>query len=159
MEHIANRPDQGLQDAVEAALRGVLGNGAPHIGVSADHGTVTLTGEVHSDRERAAACTATMAQWGVHSLADDITIRAPRPADGNDTDVARAAQAALLNAVDVPTDRIVVEVTDHVVSLVGTVASEAERLAAQRALSYLPGVRSIDNQVMVKDDQRSPTSL
>jgi len=126
MEHIANRPDQDLQDAVETALRAVLRNRAPHIGVAADHGTVTLTGEVLTDDERVAANTATMAQWGVHSVADDITIRAPRAADGNDTDVARAAQAALLKAVDVPTDRVVVEVTDHIVSLTGTVRSEAD---------------------------------
>lgn len=159
MEHIANRPDQGLQDAVEAALRASLGNSAPHIGVSADHGTVTLTGEVLTEAEHKAAHAAALAEWGVHSVADDIAVRPSRSADGNDTDIARAAQAALLKAVDVPTDRVIVEVTDRVVTLNGTVAFEGERLAAERAVCYLQGVRTIDNQVTVNDRHGSPSAL
>jgi osmotically-inducible protein OsmY len=155
MEHIANRPDQGLQDAVEAALRAALGNRAPHIGVAADQGTVTLTGEVLTDVERAAAHAAALAEWGVHSVADDITVRHPRSTGANDTDIARAAQAALLKADGVPTDKVIVEVTDHVVTLTGTVASDGERLAAERAVCYLQGVRSIDNRVMVNGSRLS----
>jgi osmotically-inducible protein OsmY len=149
MEHIANRPDEALQDAIEVALRAAIGSAAPHIGVGADHGTVTLSGEVATHAERNVAHAATLAQWGVHSVADDITVREPWAPDANDTDIARAAQAALLGADGVPTDSVVVEVSDHVLTLSGSVASPSKRLAAERAVTYLQSVRSIDNRVTV----------
>jgi osmotically-inducible protein OsmY len=76
MEPTSSRPDQDLQNAVEQALRLVLGHRPSPIGVSADRGAVTLSGEVASDRERAAARIAAMDQWGVRSVADNITLRA-----------------------------------------------------------------------------------
>lgn len=147
MEHIANRTDEALQDAVESALRVALGSEAPHIGVGTDHGTVTLSGEVTTHAERNVAHAATLAEWGVHSVADDITVREPWASSATDTDIARAAQVALLKADGVPTDRVVAEVSDHILTLSGTVSSPSERLAAERAVSYLQGVRSIDNRV------------
>jgi osmotically-inducible protein OsmY len=149
MEHIANRPDEALQDAVEAALRVALGSTAPHIGVGADHGTVTLSGEVSTHAERNVAHAAALAEWGVHSVADDISVREPWRSIDNDTDIARAAQVALLKADGVPTDHVVAEVSDHVLTLTGSVASVAERMAAEQAVSYLRSVRSIDNRVTI----------
>jgi osmotically-inducible protein OsmY len=150
MEHIANRPDASLQRAVEEVLKTALGKEAPHVGVSADHGTITLTGEVLTEAKRTAAHAATLAQWGVHAIADDMTVRPPRLAGSSDTDIARAAQAVLLRSPEVPTDSVVVEVTDHVITLTGHAASDSERLAAERAVSYLPGVARIDNRVIVR---------
>jgi osmotically-inducible protein OsmY len=159
MEHIANRPDEALQDAIETALKVAIGNAAPHIGVSADHGTVTLTGEVSTHAERNVAHAATLAEWGVHSVADDITVHEPWVPGATDTDIARAAQAALLKADGVPTDSVFAEVSEHVLTLSGHVASASERLAAERAVTYLQNVRSIDNRLTVNDRSRTPTAL
>lgn len=159
MEHIANRPDDALQDAIETALRAALGKEAPHIGVSADHGTVTLTGEVSIHTERNVAHAVALAEWGVHSVADDISVREPWVHAATDTDIARDAQAALLKADGVPTDRIVAEVSDHVLTLSGRVRSASERLAAERAVSYLQGVKNIDNRLTVNEETRTSTAL
>jgi osmotically-inducible protein OsmY len=149
MNHIANPTDEALQDMVETALRGALGHDAPHIGVSADHGTVTLTGEVATDSERQAAHAATLEVWGVHSVADDISVRGTRPIGETDTELAKAAQKALQHAPALPIDSVVAEVRDHVVTLTGHVASDVERLAAERAVTVLPGLARIDNRVTV----------
>jgi osmotically-inducible protein OsmY len=149
MEHIANRSDEALQDAVELALRATLGTQAPHIGVSADHGTVTLTGDVPTHNERTTAHAIVLAQWGVHAVADDIIVQESWSHAATDTDIAKAAQAALLKAEAVPTDRVVAEVSDHILTLSGHVSSPGERLAAERAVSYVAGVRSIANLVTV----------
>jgi osmotically-inducible protein OsmY len=151
MEHIANRSDESLQDAVIAALRGVLSRVAPHIGVSANRGTVTLTGEVLTEMEKQAAHTAVLGVWGIHSIANDILVRDVRSAGVTDTDIASAAQAALWRADDVPKDVILAEVSERVVTLSGTVTLERERLAAERAVSYLRGVVAISNHVAVAE--------
>ncbi len=150
MEHITNPTDEVLQDMVETALRTALGHDAPHIGVSADHGTVTLTGQLHTEEHRQAAHAATLEVWGVHAVADDIVVRSPQSSGETDTELAMAAQRALQHAPDLPIDAVVAEVRDHVVTLTGKVSSTAERLAAERAVVTLPGLTRIDNRVTVE---------
>lgn len=149
MEHIANPTDEVLQGAVEAALRSALGTEAPHLGVSADGGSVTLTGEVPTDAERWDAHAATLGVWGVHAIADDIVVRDARSACVTDTELAKAAQSALGHAEGLARDSVVAEVRNHVVTLSGRVASSSERLAAERAVIYLPGLTRINNRIHV----------
>lgn len=151
MERIANRTDEDLQDAVEGALRSAVGDKAPHLGVSADHGTVTLTGQVHTNEERQSAHAAVLEVWGVHSVADDIVVRDSYPSDVNDTEIAKAAQASLSRTEGVAHDAIVAEVRDHIITLSGMVRSPSERLAAERAVIYLPGVVEINNRITVDE--------
>lgn len=151
MDHIANRPDDALRHAVEMELSVALKQDAPHIGVAADHGVVTLTGEVPTQAERRAAHDAVVGVvWGVRSLADDIVVRDARSVGMTDTEIAKAAQAALRHAEDVPNDVVLVEVSDHLLTLSGRVATYAERLAAARAVSYVRGVERIVNTVVVE---------
>ncbi|HTW20479.1 MAG TPA: BON domain-containing protein [Mycobacteriales bacterium] len=149
MEHIANPTDEALQDLVETALRDTLGHDAPHIGVAADHGTVTLTGEVGTDALRLAAHAVTLEVWGVHSVADDISVHGSNGVHHSDTELAKAAQKALQHAPGVLTDTVVAEVRGGVVTLTGRVESAAERIAAERAVTCLPGIAEIDNRVAV----------
>jgi nitroreductase len=71
-------------------------------------------------------------------------------AGGSDAEIARLAQEWLQRAEGVPCDRVVAEVRDRVVTLSGTVGSGAERIAAERAVMYLPGVTQINNRVDVR---------
>jgi osmotically-inducible protein OsmY len=150
MEHIANPSDDALQDSVERALRAALGADATHVGVATDHGTVTLTGQLPSNSERQLAHAATLSIEGVHSIADDIVVRDSHAPGETDTELARLAQVALQKAEGVTPDSVIAEVRDHVVTLTGTVASSSERLAAERAVTYLPGLTKIDNRVSVR---------
>jgi osmotically-inducible protein OsmY len=150
MEHITNPTDEVLQDLVETALRGALGHDAPHIGVSADRGTITLTGEVATDAVRQSAHAAVLGVWGVHSIADDIVVHGEHLTGDTDTELAKAAQKALQHAVELPIDSVVAEVRDRVVTLTGRVASADERLAAERAVTRIHGLAQIDNRVTVE---------
>jgi osmotically-inducible protein OsmY len=152
MEHIANRTDEELQNAVEMALKLALKGVAPHVGVAADNGTVTLSGQVRTDAERTAAHDATLEVWGIHAVANDIAVRDHRSGTPTDTDIAQAAQAALRRADDVPKDAILAEVTDQVVILTGHTATFNERFAAERVVGYVWGVVRIDNRITVGND-------
>jgi osmotically-inducible protein OsmY len=137
MEHTANRCDEDLREAVEVALGAALDSQAPHLGVAADHGTVTLTGELLSEVDRDAAVTAARSVWGLHVVADDIVVSTSQSAGLSDTDIAQAASAALHCAEGVPRDGVLVEVAEHTVILGGAVSSYDEQLAAERAVSYV----------------------
>jgi osmotically-inducible protein OsmY len=151
MEHIADRPDAALRTAVEDALAAAIGSQAPHVGVATDHGSVTLTGELVADADRDAAHAATIAVWGVHSVANDLVLRDTPSRGTTDTDIAVAAQKALQHGEGVPTDTVIAEVTNQVITLTGTVASIGERVAAERAVMYVPGLTRINNRVTVDD--------
>jgi osmotically-inducible protein OsmY len=150
MEPSENRTDIALQDAVEAALRSVLGGQAPHIGVAADGGSVTLTGEVPTDNERSDAHSAAIGVTGVHAIADNIAVRDARSSCGTDSEIAKAAQLALTQADGIAPNTVVAEVRNHVVTLSGQVSSNRERLAAERAIIYLPSLTRINNRITVK---------
>lgn len=149
MDHILNPRDEALQDAVEAALRQALGPDGPHIGVAAEGGTVTLTGHVPTYNERTVAHATTLGVPGVHAVAEDLLVRDARSTGETDTELAKAAQVALRRAVDVPPDSVIAEVSDHVVTLTGHVRSSGERIAAERAVIYLPGLTRINNRVEI----------
>jgi osmotically-inducible protein OsmY len=150
MDQDKNPTDATLQDAVEAALRSVLGSQAPHIGVATDGGSVTLTGEVPTENERSDAHAAAIDVVGVHAIADNIEVRDARSSCGTDSEIAKAAQVALKQADGIPCDSVVAEVRNHVVTLSGQVSTSRERLAAERAIIYLPSLTRINNRITVK---------
>jgi osmotically-inducible protein OsmY len=68
-----------------------LPNVGSHLGVSADDGAVTLTGEVASLPERSAARAAAARVWGVTTVIDAMTVHLPTAAYREDEDLERAA--------------------------------------------------------------------
>ena len=65
-----------------------------------------------------------------------------------DTEVLRAAEKALYDRFDVPSG-VSVSVTRGVVRLAGPVAWPYQKLAAERAVESLPGVRGVENSIFV----------
>jgi len=55
-------------------------------------------------------------------------------------------------------DVIKTESNDGVVTLTGTVSEESHRSLAQETVSNLPGVKSVDNQLVIKGDQPAENS-
>jgi osmotically-inducible protein OsmY len=139
--------DRDLQRAVMDELGWEPGVKASEIGVTVKDGVVTLTGFVDSYSEKWAAERGAKRLSGVRAVACEIEVRLPGPSKRNDTDIARAAENVLdWNAI-VPRNRIKLTVENGWITLEGTVDWQFERLAAEKAVRHLIGVRGISNQV------------
>lgn len=146
-KHIANITDDDLQVAVETALQSAMPQLAAHVGVAAEHGIVTLSGEVPTHDDKRLAVRTSGAVDGTRAVADELTLRGGHRSIDTDADIASAASSALDRADDVPEAMIMVEVSDRIAVLSGTVISAEQRLAAERALAYVHGLRRIDNRI------------
>ncbi len=125
------------------------------IGVGARNGVVTLSGFVNTYAQKYAAVRAAEKVRGVHAVADDLKVRLPQALMRSDTDVAHAAVAALTWDVEVPDERIKALVDDGWVSLDGAVDWQFQRLAAERAVRHLSGVKGVINRITVQQPKVS----
>lgn len=136
-----------LQKRVIEALAWEPSLDAARIGVGADGGVVTLTGQVPSYADRMSAERIVKRIVGVKGLANDLQVHLPGDAHRTDTDLAAAAVRALEWDVQVPHQKIKPRVSDGWVSLEGEVEWQYQREAADRAVRHLLGVRGVSNQV------------
>lgn len=149
-----HRTDTAVRDAVEEELGWNPQLNAGHLGVAADDGVVTLTGQVPSYAQRIAAVKAAQRVRGVTAVADEITVEIPgqRPSD---TEIATAVDAAFDASPSVPKNRITVEVRAGIVILSGEVDWHYQRAAARHALEHVAGIIFVDNRLTLK---RRPTA-
>jgi len=125
------------------------------IGVSGKEGIVTLSGYVDTYAAKLAAERAARRVYGVKAVANELEVRL---ASGRiDPDIAKDALEALKNRIDVPLG-IGVTVRDGYVSLTGAVEWMHQRVAAERAVKYLRGVRGVQNHISLKPSV-SPTDV
>ena len=82
------------------------------------------------------------------SVTSTIPESVPFTKSCTDTDVLRAAEKALYDRFDVPSG-VNVSVTRGVVRLTGPVAWPYQKLAAERTVESLPGVRAVENCIFV----------
>lgn len=139
--------DQRLRDSVMHQLAADPQVNASLIGVSSQEGIVTLSGYVDSYVEKLAAERSCRRVYGVRALANELEVRLA--AERIDPDIARGALEALKNHVDVPLG-IGVTVRSGYVTLSGVVEWMYQKVAAERAVKYLRGVKGIFNQVTLK---------
>jgi osmotically-inducible protein OsmY len=139
------RPDPDIaRDAVEA-LRRDLPEAADKIKVVVHDGWVTLEGEVEWNYQREEAMCAAYRVRGVLGVSNLIQLKAAVAAgDIKNAILEIFARNALLDA-----DRITIEVDGGHVRLSGTVESWAEREEAERAVWTVPGVTSVENNLLV----------
>ncbi len=143
------RTDAELQDAVAEELEWAPNVNSTHIGVSADGGAITLSGEVDSYPERHRAEKAALRVRGVTAVAEEITVRNYWGAV-SDSEIAREATEALQRDIDVPHDSVKAVVHNHSITLSGPVHWQFQRKAADRAVRNLKGVTSIQNVITVE---------
>ena len=86
--------DTQLQSSVLAELKWRPSVDAGHIGVAADDGIVTLTGQVHHYTEKLAAEDAAKDVFGVKGIANDIKVEPEGSLKQSDKDIAAAAVGA-----------------------------------------------------------------
>jgi osmotically-inducible protein OsmY len=135
-------------DIVAAALNALRWNAMvpkDRITVTVTNGVVTLKGEVAWNFQREAAARAVRDLVGVFGVNNLISLQ-PHV---READVQEKIEAALKRSAEIDARRIHVHATDGKVTLTGNVRSAAERREAAVAAWAAPGVREVENQVVV----------
>jgi osmotically-inducible protein OsmY len=122
----------------------------PHhaeVAVSERHGTVALRGRVGTLHQRRAIVKIARTVPGVRAVEDERWVD---PRDRwQDNEVRGAALQALMSNDAVPADRIDVTVSNGWLTLKGEIKHQYENHAAFDAVSALPGVGGITNEIKV----------
>lgn len=149
------KSDSQLQSDVLAELKWRPSIDAAHIGVAADDGVITLTGQVTNYTEKTAAENAAKAVYGVKAVADEIEVEMPGPNKRTDQEIAASALSALKWDVEVPGDKIKVVVRNGWITLDGTVDWQFQKDAAARCVRYLRGVVGVSNDITIKPSAKA----
>jgi len=139
--------DQRLRDSVMHQLAADPQVDASLVGISAQEGVVTLSGYVDSYAEKLAAERSCRHLYGVKAVANELEVRLA--AERIDPEIAKAALEALKNRIDVPLG-IAVTVRSGHLTLSGVVEWMYQKMAAERAVKYLRGVKGVFNQITLK---------
>ncbi len=142
--------DNQLQEAVLAELRWDPSLSSAHIGVAANSGVITLTGQVESYAEKYAAETAARRVKGVLAIAEEIEVQVPFLRKRDDDQIANAVLDRLAWDASIPQDAVKVRVEKGWVTLTGEVGWHYQREAAVGYVRRLHGVVGVTNQVTIK---------
>jgi osmotically-inducible protein OsmY len=122
----------------------------PHpteIAVSEQGGTVTLRGSVGSFRQRHAAVDVARRVRGVRHVQDEIAVDLRD--HWEDDEIRGNALQRLIDDGDVPADRIDVRVSNGWLTLKGEVKHQYQSNAAFEAVTDVPGLGGITNEIKV----------
>jgi osmotically-inducible protein OsmY len=139
-----DRTDADIAADAVAALK-LQTTVADKVTIAVRRGHVALTGTVEWFTQKAAAADAVKHVPGVRAVANYIEV-ASKPAF---RDVHRRIVAALHRNADLDARNLRVEVADDVVTLTGTVESWLQRDAAERGAASAPGIRRVQNRIVV----------
>jgi len=147
--------DTGITTSVKSKLATDEAVKASQIEVTTDHGIVTLTGNVDSEKAKARALELARNTEGTVKVIDMIAARtatgggdAPEPARTagetfDDAGITMSVKGRLLDDPDVKGLAIDVDTRDGVVFLTGSVGTDAERQKAIRLAKDSKGVRDV----------------
>jgi osmotically-inducible protein OsmY len=142
--------DRKLQQDVQDELVWEPSIDEGKIGVAADNGVITLSGEVSTYGEKYQAEKAALRVRGVRAVANDLTVETTAPHERTDAEIAKSALTALGLMVSVPQDRIKVVVREGYATLEGEVEWDYQRKAAGRAVRDLAGVKGLINTISIR---------
>lgn len=123
---------------------------AANIGVSVDHGVVTLTGHVSTYAQKAAAEAVVRHVKGVKGIAQEIEVRPFGAHATADDEIARRAVTILAWNTSIAENAVQVTVQRGWVTLTGAVAWQYQKTAAAEAVQRLGGVVGISNNIEIK---------
>jgi len=139
--------DQRLKDSVSYQLETDPEVDTSLVGVTAQDGIVTLSGYVDTYGAKLAAERAARRVYGVKAVANELEVRLA--SERIDPDLAKDAVEALRNRIDVPVG-VTVTVRGGFITLAGTVEWMYQKMAAERAVKYLRGIRGVMNHIAVQ---------
>ena len=144
------KTDAELQRAVQEELSFEPSIVGTDIGVTVKNAVVTLFGTVPNLTSKWAAERAAEKVTGIRALAKDLMVRLPGESRRSDADIGEAALHSLRWDVDVPDQRITVEVENGLVTLKGEVDWYFQRAAAEANVRKLTGVVGVSNLITIK---------
>lgn len=123
------------------------------IGVAVENGVVSLSGHVPSFTQKLAAERAAWRVKGVKALAQEIQVRIPSDRKNNDDEIAQRALAVLAWNSSVPPSAVHVKVQSGLITLLGQVDWNYQRVAAESSVRKLSGVVGILNNITLAPDE------
>ena len=150
------KSDSQLQADVLEELRSDRRIVSSDLGVAARDGVVTVFGEVDSLVKRSAALEDAGRVGGVRALANQIHVRLPLEQLRSDADIAHDAVHALMWDTEVPDKAVRVRVQDRWLWLFGEAESQHQRIAAERAIESVRGVKGITNCIRLRSVAAPP---
>ena len=118
---------------------------ADQIDVTAQGAVVTLSGEVDTLQEKAAAVRAGLRVRGVSEVVDLLSVGSA-PTSRPDDEMSRDAAAALA-LIGCQASSVQVGVVDHVITLTGVVPWQFQRTGAEDAVHAIPGAVGVVNAI------------
>jgi len=137
------------EDIARAAINGMQWDvwvPADLVKVKVDDGWITLEGEVHYNYQRTAAESDVRYLTGVKGVSNLITIKKPAVLP---SEIKANIDQALRRAAEVDADQIKVSVVKDKVILNGEVSSWAEKDEAERAAWSVPGVWTVEDDLVI----------
>ena len=144
------KSDLELKDDVLSELAWDPTVHADAIDVTVKDGVVALSGHLGTYAEQRAVEKAVRRVTGVRGVALDLEVRLAPGHERGDSDIARAAIAALQWHAWVPHERLHVQVQDGWVTLSGEVDWHYQLASAEQCIRPLLGVRGITNNITVR---------
>ena len=142
--HVRN--DEDIARAVLNALQWDVWVPNDRIKVKVDSGWITLEGEVDYKYQQTAAENAVRNLTGVKGVSNLITIKLPAVVP---SEVKAKIDSALRRAAEVDAAHVKVNVVNDKVILHGRVSSWAERQEAERAAWSAPGVKVVEDDLVI----------
>src|SRR6201995_5115646 len=139
------RPDPEIARDAIAAIKSRVPVVAEQIKVLVRNGWITLEGNVEWAYQRLAAERAVRRVQGGEGGTNTIQLKPGVPAD----EIKRKIEEAFRRSAEIDANRITVEAHEGEVVLKGTVRAWAERQEAERAAWSAPGVRRVENQIII----------
>jgi osmotically-inducible protein OsmY len=150
----AERPEDGqINSWVESAINLDPRIMSMNIEIQTLDGIVTLSGKVKSLAARKFARLEAQKINGVAGVIDNLEVE---PDYRPDTDISADIMKKFSESEVVARDRLNASVTNGLVTLFGSVTSNVEKVEASNLASQVPGVKSVDNQVLVKFELTRP---
>lgn len=143
--------DAALIESVKEAFVWAPALDSSHIVISASDGVVGLAGEVPEPCQVGLAGEIVLALPGVMAVANDATVRYPARSARPDRLLARCVREELEGDSRGLAERVKVSVCSGEVSLVGCVATEAERRRAEELAAATPGVARTHNLLTLRE--------
>jgi osmotically-inducible protein OsmY len=140
------RDDQDIAKAALNSLKWDVWVPDDGVKVKVEDGWLTLEGEVEFKYQQTEAEDAVRNLTGVVGVTNLITIKKPAAVP---SEVKTTIDTALRRAAEVDADHIKVKVVGDKVILNGTVSSWAERQEAERAAWSAPGVRTVEDDLVI----------
>ena len=129
------------------------------IGVVVKDGIVTLTGLVFSYAIKIAIVKTVEKIAGVKAIAEDIEISYRSSLNKTDTKIANAAISAIEWNASVPNDKVIVEVDNGWITLLGELEKAYQKEAARRTVEYLSGVKGVTNNITLNQNTIQPHDI